>query len=622
MIELLPEQEEQRKKIEELKRKEKEEELRKQEEELRKQREEEEKKKKEEEEKIKKEEEEMKKENNENEQSDNNKEKSSKNKNSNDENKSKILSNKEKEISETNKSKKISNKEEKKTETNKSKKLSNKEDEKSETNKKENENEEKENEENENKENEEYKDKEEEDKKENEDEEKKSNNNDGEENKDKIENENEENKEKDNQNKDDKENKEDNNNESLPEENLSELEKESEENKNDTEENEEEEEKTNNNEEKKTENEEIIEVKKKKKKKDEFFKEISKKNYKFKYMRAFYEETPDYFEREYAIINFNDLFITNDFFYLYADIEINDMIYKRALREDRRSFCQMYWSFIKYKNNYIFSFYKDYFNFIPVKISILVYSLSLFPFITCLFISDSLLHEMYIKSYENQNHVILMNNSTSIVQYIISPIIIDILFYLFKKFVLFENDVIDLIHKKKYHSNYVLQEMVKGYDVRDEKDEYEKQKILYSIQNQNKKKEKSDENNDMYYGGGEVYEGDSENNNYEKDFEENRTLINEIRFETSNLMSRINTRQSLFYLAAIIFSLFHFYYVYVFTTVYYNCTQKIIYSSSISLVISFIYPFLNCLVFVSLRYFGLNRGFKNYYKLSKVFAFL
>jgi hypothetical protein len=298
------------------------------------------------------------------------------------------------------------------------------------------------------------------------------------------------------------------------------------------------------------------------------------------------------------------------------------MIYKRALREDRRSFCQMYWSFLKYKNNFIFSFLKDYFNFIPVKISLFVYSLSLYPFISCLFISDSLLHEMYIKSNEKKNHEILMNNATSIAQYIISPIIIDILFFFFKKFVLFENDIIDLINKKKYHSNYVLQEMVKGYDVRDEKDEYEKQKILYDIQNQNKQKNKSDEKNDMYYGGGEVYEEASENNNYEKDFEENKTIINEIRFELSNLMSRINTRQSLFYVAIIIFSLFHFYYVSVFSTVYYNCTLKIIYSSSISLGISFIYPFLNCLLFVSLRYFGLNRGFKNYYKLSKVLSFL
>ena len=342
-------------------------------------------------------------------------------------------------------------------------------------------------------------------------------------------------------------------------------------------------------------------------------------------MRAFYEETPENFNREYSIINFNDLFTSNDFYYLYVDIEINDMIYKRALKEDRRSFCQMYWSFLKYKNNFIFSFIKDYFNLIPIKLSILVYSLSLYPFISCIFLTDDLLHQIYTKSNENEEHKILMNYSISIVQYLFSPIIVDILFFGFKKLVLIENDILDLIHKKKYHSNYVLQEMVKGYDVRDENDEYEKNKILLSIQNQNKnlKKSKEDENNDNFAGNWENYEKiDEDGNNIEKDFEENKTLINEIRVQVNQFPSKINSRQSIFYILAIILSFFHFYYVSIFTMIYYNCTQKLIYSSIISLGINFIYPFLNCLVFVGIRYFGLNHGFKNYYKFSKILAFL
>ena len=412
----------------------------------------------------------------------------------------------------------------------------------------------------------------------------------------------------------------------LPEENLSNLEKENDENISypDIEEKEKEEEnektKNENIRDKNTENEEIIQIKKKKKPKDKFFKNILNKKYKFKYMRAFYEEAPENFNREYSIINFNDLFTSNDFFYLYVDIEINDMIYKRALKEDCRSFFQMYWSFLKYKNNFIFSFIKDYFNFIPVKLSILVYSLSLYPFISCIFITDELLHKIYTKSNENKKHEILMNYSTSIIQYIFSPIIVDFLFFAFKKLVLTEDDIINIIHKKKYHSNYILQEMVKGYDVRDEKDEYEKEKILYIIQNQNKKKVKENEENEKYYGTGENYE--EGNNNYEKEFEANKTLINEIRVLVNNFPSKINNRQSLFYIAVIILSFFHFYYVSIFTMVYYNCIQKLIYSSVISLGINFIYPFLNCLIFVSIRYFGLNHGFKNYYKLSKILSFL
>ena len=616
MIDLLPEQEEQRKRIEKIKRKEREEEIRRKEEELRKQKEEEEKKRKEEEEMKKQEE--QKSQNDESNKDKNSNERSIKDEKSENNKSKKSVSNKEEKKSESNKSKKVSNKEDRKSESNKSKKVSNKEEKKSESNKevKNQEDKDKKNIEEENKD----KDNEEENVQENQEDINNINNiNNGEEKESNKEN--EENK--------DKENQEENINGSLPEENISDLGKESEDdNKNDTKDNEEEDEKSQNENirEKKTNNEEIINIKKKKKQRDEFFKNILKKKYKFKYMRAFYEESPELFEREYSIINFNDLFTTNDFFYLYVDIEINEMTYKRALKEDCRSFCSMYWSFLKYKNNFIFSFLKDYFNIIPVKISILIYSLSVYPFLSCIFITDSLLHNMYTKSNENQNHEILMDNALSIVQYIISPIIIDVLFFLFKKFVLFENDIIDLIHKKKYHSNYILQEMVKGYDVRDEKDELEKKKILFSIQNQNKKKNKSDEKNETYYGEGENYEnfeGDSNGgNNYEKDFEENKTLINEIRYEANSLISRMNSKQSLFYLAAIIFSLFHFYYVSVFTTVYYNCTYKIIYSSAISLAISFIYPFLNCLVFVSLRYFGLNQGFKNCYKFSKVLAFL
>ena len=376
--------------------------------------------------------------------------------------------------------------------------------------------------------------------------------------------------------------------------------------------------------EKKTQNDEIIQVTKKKSKvKDAFFKNILKKKYKFKYMRALYDETPENFNREYSIINFNDLFTSNDFFYLYVDVEINDMIYKRALKEDCRSFCEMYWSFLKYKNNFIFSFIKDYFNLIVIKISILIYSLTLYPFLCCIFITDDLLHEKYSKSNEKKEHQLLLNYSISEVQYIFSPIIVDIIFFAFKKLVLTENDILELIHKKKYHSNYVLQEMVKGFDVRDENDEYEKKKILYKIQNQNKKKEKENENNDMYYGAGENYENiDEDGNNIEKDFEKNQTLINEIRVEVNQFPSKVNSRQSIFYILAIIFSFFHFYYVSVFTMVYFNCSKKMFYSTIIPLGINFIYPFLNCLLFVSIRYFGLNHGFKNFYKLSKFLSFL
>ena len=372
--------------------------------------------------------------------------------------------------------------------------------------------------------------------------------------------------------------------------------------------------------EKKTQNE-IIDVKEKKVK-DEFFKNILSKKYKFKYMKLFYEESPNNFIRDYSIINFNDLFTSNDFFYIYVDVEMNDMIYRRALKEDRRSFCQMYWSFLKYKNNFIFCVTKDYFNLITVKIALLIYSLSIYPFFSCLFINDKLIHNMYIESNKIQKHTTLKTDPISIVQYIFSPIIIELIFFLLKKFVLTEKDIIDFIHKKKYHSNYVLQEMVKGIDVRDENDEEEKKKILTSLQNMNKKKEDKDEEQDGYFVDDKTLKQETKKIDYSKEYEENRTLINEIRMETSNYTEKVNNRITFFFLGVFLLTLFHFYYVTVFTMVYYHCVEKIIFGSVLPLIVNFSYPIINCFIFVIIRYFALNRGYMNLYKFSKILSFI
>ena len=398
-------------------------------------------------------------------------------------------------------------------------------------------------------------------------------------------------------------------NEEIEEENLSDME-------------EQEEEESDSNEkisEKKTQNE-ITKIQKKKK--DEFFKNILSKKYQFKYMRLFYEEYPYNFVREYAIINFNDLFTSDDFFYYYSDIEINEMIYRRALKEDRRSFCSMYWSFIKYKNNFIFCVTKDYFNFIIIKISILIYSLSIYPLLSCLFITDNLIHKIFIESNKIKKKTILKTNVVSIIQYIFTPIIIDILLFLIKKFFLIEKDIIDFIHKKKYHSNYILQEMVKGKDVRDEKDEEEKKKILLSIQNMNKNKDEKENEKDAFF---EVNDKDlkkKKNIDYDKEFEDNKTLINEIRLEMSNYLEKVNNRINFLFLGFFLFSLFNFYYVTVFTMVYFNCYEKIIFGTLIPLGINFFYPFINCFVFVTFRYIALNSGFINLYKFSKILSYI
>ena len=368
--------------------------------------------------------------------------------------------------------------------------------------------------------------------------------------------------------------------------------------------------------------EQKTQVKKVKKKKDAFFKSILNKNYQFKYMRLFYEERPYNFARDYSIINFNDLFTSNDFFYIYVDVEMNEMIYRRALKEDNRSFCSMYWCFLKYKNNFIFCVTKDYFNIITVKIAILIYSLSIYPLFSCLFINDNLIHKMYVESNIIKKHTILSTDAISIVQYIFTPIFIDLIVLFLKKFILTEKDIIDFIHKKKYHSNYVLQEMVKNHDVRDEKDEEEKNKILKNIQNSNKSKVEKAAETDAYFALDDNQLKEQSKIDYEKEYEENRTIINEIRFKVSTYPEKVNNRTMFFFIGAFLLSFFNFYYVTLFTMVYYNCNKKIILGTVIPLIVNFIYPFINCLIFVSLRYFALNKGYINLYKFSRILSYI
>ena len=164
--------------------------------------------------------------------------------------------------------------------------------------------------------------------------------------------------------------------------------------------------------------------------------------------------------------------------------------------------------------------------------------------------------------------------------------------------------------------------MVKGKDVRDEKDEEEKKKILLSIQNMNKNKDEKENEKDAFF---EVNDKDlkkKKNIDYDKEFEDNKTLINEIRLEMSNYLEKVNNRINFLFLGFFLFSLFNFYYVTVFTMVYFNCYEKIIFGTLIPLGINFFYPFINCFVFVTFRYIALNSGFINLYKFSKILSYI
>lgn len=78
------------------------------------------------------------------------------------------------------------------------------------------------------------------------------------------------------------------------------------------------------------------------------------------------------------------------------DEEINDLDYKTAIKIDKRTYIQYYWSLLKKKQLILFTFYSvnDY-NITIIKISFFIVSFSLFMTINGFFFSDDTMHKVY-----------------------------------------------------------------------------------------------------------------------------------------------------------------------------------------------------------------------------------
>ena len=88
----------------------------------------------------------------------------------------------------------------------------------------------------------------------------------------------------------------------------------------------------------------------------------------------------------------NQLLLKNKF----NDEELNSLEYENALIEDKRTYCQYYWSLIKKKQIILFTFISsnDY-NLFPVKICLLLLSFSLFFTINGFFFTDETMNRIY-----------------------------------------------------------------------------------------------------------------------------------------------------------------------------------------------------------------------------------
>ena len=80
----------------------------------------------------------------------------------------------------------------------------------------------------------------------------------------------------------------------------------------------------------------------------------------------------------------------------YNDYELNNLIYKKALEFDKRSYFQYYISLLKRKQLIIFTFYtSDDYNSKIIKMSLFLFSFSLYYTINALFFDDSTMHKIY-----------------------------------------------------------------------------------------------------------------------------------------------------------------------------------------------------------------------------------
>jgi hypothetical protein len=127
----------------------------------------------------------------------------------------------------------------------------------------------------------------------------------------------------------------------------------------------------------------------------------------------------------------------------YNDFELNTLSYKDALEVDKRTYFQYYFSLLRAKHIFIFTFItkNDYNSFI-IKICLFFFGFALYSTVNILFFNDSTMH----KIYEDNGK---FNFGYQIPQIIYSTIISSIINFIIRYFSLSEKDLLKIKHAKK-----------------------------------------------------------------------------------------------------------------------------------------------------------------------------
>ena len=124
----------------------------------------------------------------------------------------------------------------------------------------------------------------------------------------------------------------------------------------------------------------------------------------------------------------------------FNDYEINNLIYKEALKYDKRTYFQFYFSLLKMNHIIMFTFLtRNDYNSKSIKIILFLFSFSLYLTVNALFFNEETIH----KIYEDEG---TFNISYQIPQILYSNIITSFINLIIKKFSLSEKKILEIKH--------------------------------------------------------------------------------------------------------------------------------------------------------------------------------
>ena len=131
----------------------------------------------------------------------------------------------------------------------------------------------------------------------------------------------------------------------------------------------------------------------------------------------------------------------------YNDYEINSLIYKDALKIDKRTYFEYYFSLLRRKQILLFTFYinNDY-NSKSIKICLFLFSFALYYLVNALFFNDATMHKIYI----NEGKYIFIYQLSNILY---STLISSIINIILKNLSLSEMNIIEIKNNKEKEKN-------------------------------------------------------------------------------------------------------------------------------------------------------------------------